>query len=663
MLAGASGPFHRQVIADYRANRSRRSCRPSPGGRDHRGGTRANLASGSTPPRSTPALTVGASPGALQRQHVDCRRAHRGARARGQRARLGEAMTSRPCADRRQRPGRLPGPPRRRRAGRGRLRGHPPLRARQRRARPGASASASSAAPMRGGRPGVKRDGRDSGDPARGMKLGINFDSTTFIEESVGRDRVRDLPGGAAHRAVCWLFLGSFSSTLNVVLAIRCRLLARWRHLLPRLHPQQPSPCWRWVSGRHRRRQRSWCSRTSTATPRGRRTGHRGARGDPRIAFAALAATSPSAAIFIPVVFMSGVIGKFFLQFGVTSAFCVLFSYLEAVTLAPARLSHARYVAREAQPGRPGGRPRPSAGSSGSTRGSCGRARPAGATLAGAPACSSSAILVFRAIRRMSLRRPLAPDDPRADAGSDLSETDRLMKRSEASLSCPASSASSAWWAAFGAAAAVQLGRAVRPFDSPAERERTQAEYMALIRKELTPTRPARGRPDCRSRGSPPSEASRSSSRCAAPTGQLIDDTQTVMAICGVGAGGRPRHPIPARPARAALNPDAPAPPTGRLDRRRRHALNALVGGVRSQATARRRRFDVRLRLLADQRSRRRTSRACACAPPSATSCRSPRWSPPRSGRRSRRSPADRERADHCLHNVAHGPRRQAPPR
>jgi multidrug efflux pump subunit AcrB len=44
-------------------------------------------------------------------------------------------------------------------------------------------------------------------------------------------------------------------------------------------------------------------------------------------------------AIFIPVVFMEGVIGKFFLQFGVTLCVAVLLSYLEAITLAPARCS------------------------------------------------------------------------------------------------------------------------------------------------------------------------------------------------------------------------------------------------------------------------------------------------------------------------------------
>src|SRR5205085_3183112 len=42
-------------------------------------------------------------------------------------------------------------------------------------------------------------------------------------------------------------------------------------------------------------------------------------------------------AIFLPVAFMSGIIGKFFFQFGVVLSVAVAISLLEALTLAPAR--------------------------------------------------------------------------------------------------------------------------------------------------------------------------------------------------------------------------------------------------------------------------------------------------------------------------------------
>lgn len=52
---------------------------------------------------------------------------------------------------------------------------------------------------------------------------------------------------------------------------------------------------------------------------------------------AASAATLAVVAIFIPVVFMDGLIGKFFFQFGVTMSAAVLLSLVEAVTITPMR--------------------------------------------------------------------------------------------------------------------------------------------------------------------------------------------------------------------------------------------------------------------------------------------------------------------------------------
>lgn len=52
---------------------------------------------------------------------------------------------------------------------------------------------------------------------------------------------------------------------------------------------------------------------------------------------AAIAASLAVLAVFIPVVFLNGVIGKFFFQFGVTLSAAVLLSLLEAVTITPMR--------------------------------------------------------------------------------------------------------------------------------------------------------------------------------------------------------------------------------------------------------------------------------------------------------------------------------------
>jgi multidrug efflux pump len=172
-----------------------------------------------------------------------------------------------------------------------------------------------------------------------GMALGINFDSTPYIAESVNELRYEIIQAIVLTALVCWLFLRSFSSTLNVLLAIPMSLLGALAvtHAL------------------------GWTLNTFTLLGLGLAVGivvddailvlenivrrrERGedavtasSRGTREIAFSALAATVAIIAIVIPVVFMQGIVGRFFLQFGVALCVAVAFSYLEAVTLAPAR--------------------------------------------------------------------------------------------------------------------------------------------------------------------------------------------------------------------------------------------------------------------------------------------------------------------------------------
>src|SRR4029450_2720650 len=65
---------------------------------------------------------------------------------------------------------------------------------------------------------------------------------------------------------------------------------------------------------------------------------------------AAVAATLAIIAIFIPVVFMKGIIGKFFFQFGVTMSAAVGLSLIEALTLTPMRAS--RFLKENHEDGR-----------------------------------------------------------------------------------------------------------------------------------------------------------------------------------------------------------------------------------------------------------------------------------------------------------------------
>ena len=171
------------------------------------------------------------------------------------------------------------------------------------------------------------------------MDLGINFDSTKFVEESVEEIEFELILAVILTALVCWVFLGSLSSTLNVILAIPMSLLGTiaviyflgftlntFTLLALALAVGIVVDDAIMVMENIFRHSEEGADRMKASIG-----------GTTEIAFAALAATVAVIAIFVPVVFMDGVIGRFFLQFGVTLSLAVRFSYIEAVTLAPAR--------------------------------------------------------------------------------------------------------------------------------------------------------------------------------------------------------------------------------------------------------------------------------------------------------------------------------------
>jgi multidrug efflux pump len=173
----------------------------------------------------------------------------------------------------------------------------------------------------------------------KGMKLDVIFDTTGFIQDSVNEIGIELGLAVVLTGLVCWIFLGSLSSTMNVLFAIPMSLLGTIAVL--------------YFAG--------FTLNTFTLlglslavglvvddavmvmenifrhAEMGKEPIRAAEEGTKEITFAALAATVAVIAIFMPVAFMSGVVGKFFLQFGVTLAVAVAISYLEAITLAPAR--------------------------------------------------------------------------------------------------------------------------------------------------------------------------------------------------------------------------------------------------------------------------------------------------------------------------------------
>ena len=185
------------------------------------------------------------------------------------------------------------------------------------------------------------------------IHLNVLFDTTGFIKESVSEIGLELVLAVILTAIVCWLFLGSLSSTLNVLFAIPMSLLGTIA-VLYFLH---------------------WTLNTFTLLGLSLAVGlvvddavmvmeniYRHAEmgktkleaardGTKEITFAALAATIAVIAIFLPVAFMSGVIGKYFLQFGVTLSVAVAISYVEAITLAPARCAQMLVVVPHDQKG------------------------------------------------------------------------------------------------------------------------------------------------------------------------------------------------------------------------------------------------------------------------------------------------------------------------
>ncbi len=174
-----------------------------------------------------------------------------------------------------------------------------------------------------------------------GMKLAVNFDATRYTESAVRELDFTLVLSALLTALVCWMFLGSWSSTLNVILAIPTSIVGAFTVLYFAGFTLNTFTLLGlslsigivvddaiMVLENIIRHQEMGKDRFRAALD-----------GSREITFAAMAATVSIVAIFLPVAFMSGIIGKFFFQFGVTITVAVALSLLEALTLTPMRCS------------------------------------------------------------------------------------------------------------------------------------------------------------------------------------------------------------------------------------------------------------------------------------------------------------------------------------
>lgn len=176
-------------------------------------------------------------------------------------------------------------------------------------------------------------------DLPEGMALSVRVDNTQYIENAIHEINIDIVLAVLLTAFVCWAFLGSISSTLNVVLAIPVSIFGTFAVMYFAGFTMNAfsllalslsigivvDDAIMVLENIYRHAEEGEDKVTAAR------------RGTEQITFAALAATLAIVAIFLPVAFMKGIIGKYFFQFGVVLSVAVLISLLEALTLAPAR--------------------------------------------------------------------------------------------------------------------------------------------------------------------------------------------------------------------------------------------------------------------------------------------------------------------------------------
>lgn len=172
-------------------------------------------------------------------------------------------------------------------------------------------------------------------------EISVRSDNTRFIKNSV-RELLKTLLLSALLTSfVCFLFLGSWTSMINVLLAIPTSVIGTFVAFyafgftlntftllgLSLAIGIIVDDAIMMLENIVRHRQIGKSKRQAALI------------GSKEITFPAMVATIAVVAIFLPVVFMKGVIGRYLMQYGVTVTVAVLLSLFEALTLTPMRCS------------------------------------------------------------------------------------------------------------------------------------------------------------------------------------------------------------------------------------------------------------------------------------------------------------------------------------
>ncbi len=172
----------------------------------------------------------------------------------------------------------------------------------------------------------------------------VNYDGTREIERSVGELRLTLVLAGILTALVCWLFLGSFTATFNIALAIPVSLFGSF--IIFNLLGFTLNSFTMLalilsigiiVDDAIVVLENIFRIRKSEKDPK------KAARiGAEQVQFAALATTMSLIAIFSPILFIDGMLGAYFSVFALALSIAVSWSTFEALTFTPMRMSGFR---------------------------------------------------------------------------------------------------------------------------------------------------------------------------------------------------------------------------------------------------------------------------------------------------------------------------------
>jgi HAE1 family hydrophobic/amphiphilic exporter-1 len=175
-----------------------------------------------------------------------------------------------------------------------------------------------------------------------GTKIGVNYDGTKFIEDSIDELKFTLVLAGVMTSLVVWFFLGSFGAAVNIMLSIPTAIIATFMALdffgftLNTFTMLGLTLAVGLVVDDNI----MILENISRLYKKGMSKVQASLQGTNEISFAALASSTAIVAIFLPLGFVSGIVGRYFYEFAITLCAAIAFSYIDAITLTPMRTSY-----------------------------------------------------------------------------------------------------------------------------------------------------------------------------------------------------------------------------------------------------------------------------------------------------------------------------------